>query len=366
MASPVMVNWGIYLGYFIGVSLLFFIIDKSRIFEKYVVLLADAAAGQTLNEGPPDLKCAFCRCEYPNQRYVTNFYESLAQRECYYGARPIWFQKGLNLCFIRLPISMCEDYIFFLLNHNTFLSMAFTVLGSKFSRAAKRFCFFAQSCVTFLLSTAFYYTTSNIGHIMISVFLIAPITFLVNRFFYYLMACPCLGIISNSGRYMRTCGSICGYPFAVIFIIFLLVSSTITVRHEDDSSRYIADYAWQVHIVASGYDLLLTSLQFIGQKALLVKAGKIEYVINGKWYTEKLKKESVPMVDNRLFFLFFIRSRATENTTGKIASLPSYDKVMPFNNEEGTIAMRETHSPALSPLPQSINVTFWNRSPQKL
>ena len=102
-------SFGIYASYFIGVFLLFFILDHSGLVDRFSDRLSDCF-GKVVS----DVSADGGLCRKPVLRYDVSFYEDVGKGTLYF--EPIkeflLFPDGLNLFVIRLPVGGAVSDIF--------------------------------------------------------------------------------------------------------------------------------------------------------------------------------------------------------------------------------------------------------------
>lgn len=147
---------------------------------------------------------------------------------------------------------------------------------------------------------------------VITIMILAPSTLAVRNFFFTLLACPCLRkqmerieeenrLYDEFKRKRKCCcnfwvsvahcfGVLFAYPLISIFIVLLILSAMFGPdRTTYSSSMDLVVFAYSVHVVAAGIDILHTFVLFwTGDSCYQLTIGKRVIFTIGKYYLEKI------------------------------------------------------------------------------
>jgi hypothetical protein len=148
------------------------------------------------------------------------------------------------------------------MNHHAFLGMFLAVRGHPYSRFYRRMTFLAVNCLLFFLSIIVHNPSlSNQEALSISIFIFSPGSFLVKKWFYYLLACPCINHCrERNTKWSFRCvkcwsgfGHFLSYPLIAGFLSLLFVAGLFTVFHP---SKELFHFIYAINLVAFGEELL--------------------------------------------------------------------------------------------------------------
>eukprot|EP01034_Spumella_vulgaris_P030538 gene30538-37776_t len=341
------VAWGIFIAYFFGALLLCLTLDLSGCLDGVARKIGDTAhdtfvkyhynsqkfLSQKKNHGitsdfisskyseKREIKTGPCSC-HPDVNYTPEFFARLLEAKFYFGAKGVWFPDGLKIfnplrcASYSFPIGMVEDYVFFLCNNHTVLSMFMCTRGHPFSRSSKRIAFFGQNCFAFFIAKLLkvLFANDQIAISLLSTFVVAPLSLLVNKFFYALLVCPCVSMNTRNNRdggfygpyysccrCIVDCGKAIAYPAALFGLGFLVFVALFTSTNKQ-AAMQIARYAYAVNVEAAVINLATCAMSFwSGRATYKFKVyGHSAYEV-GSWFKEYLeawdeKQETVPHI----------------------------------------------------------------------
>lgn len=307
-------DFTIYLAYLICIVILSFIVDNSGVLEKLVTRLSDSASDVIVENMNQQQKSSYCTFDKPVLRYDGNFYNEIEGKKCYFPVKnPLFFSQELNLLIFTIPVGFSENFLLYLCNNSLLLSMICSVKDGAFSRASRRFSFFAQGGVTFMLSSVLYYAKLELPVLVLTtIFFTIPCSFVVSKLYYYLTGCPCLTADSRCSRIQLYLGSLSCYPLAILSLLLLVVPAALSITCNNDALRHISQYAFYVHAASLAIDFFSTVLLFYGNTSLIIQFLSHELILVGKWQLEHSKSAGCESTDCVLFgypqcFVFIVR-----------------------------------------------------------
>lgn len=207
----------------------------------------------------------------------------------------------------KFPKGLLEDYIYHLLNHHCLLSITTSTRGNPATRNFKRLVFYTCNCFSLMTSALLALNVHNTYHKrLLNIFVVSPMVFLLHKFLFYLLICPCINAWLHDTTDQKCCASgsctfnrrrwaLCvinsGHLFAVPIAIgaigLLLVGAYV---------GYASHYAmgvifWNmvtVVFVSSAIDLVVITRKFFStyRGLRLSKDGKVRFVITGQWFMQ--------------------------------------------------------------------------------
>jgi hypothetical protein len=241
-------------------------------------------------------------CHFPRERYSWAFFNSLLQDNCFYGCRDIFYKDGLylNMCCLfkyRFPPGLFEDFLYYIFNNHTLLSMFLCARGNPFKRNSRRIAFFGQNAFAFF-SVVFLETliTDPTILLILNFLIIAPISVIINQVFYYALVCPCLvSCKSDTGTnrcigFFSLIGKFIAMPLLLAMVTLLLVVAfRYFTSSQDIAEDNITKYAYSVHVVASVQDLLYCMRFFsTGRSFRELKICCYPVFSAGNWFKSKV------------------------------------------------------------------------------
>lgn len=171
--------------------------------------------------------------------------------------------------------------MFYLMNNHSFLSMFLAVRGHPYSRFARRMTFLAVNCLVFFLvvlaahAGALHFSSS--AKTAVSV-IISPVTIIARKWFYYMLACPCMRSNVESqhcclqcwGNLCIACGRNVAFPILGIFLFFLLFAAAFTpYQDKNAASGEIGFYTQNIILASIAQEVLHTLTVFWNGEACL-------------------------------------------------------------------------------------------------
>lgn len=218
------------------------------------------------------------------ENYNPLFLKKLLTNKAFYGC------DDNLVCCCWCATGFVGDFFFYLFNHHSILSMFAAVKSNAFARSERRIAYFVQhSLALFFAALVTEVGFDPVTKIAFNIFVITPITLIVNKFFYYMLTCPCLirEYRWTICRYMAKCleyiGLLIAYPMSLVSFGLLLIAATLTVG---DHFAVVAAYAYQVHVVSMGTDTLMATLLFRKNTYTVYKVCGITVYEIGQWFKE--------------------------------------------------------------------------------
>lgn len=333
------VHLGVYLAYFVGLLFLALMVDRCQVMNKLVNHLGDTShqwfvqykgdhqrSNSTANFGdddssligpcgcfcgqavvaqsakvtattastPTDIRIGssvlyqfFCGPTIP-LKYCSSFRKRLLTGAAYWGCASHSF-----CCFSGS--GFLSDMMFYFCNNHIILSMFSASLQHPLSRAERRVAFLVQHSVAFFLSVllsmiSFVFTEEQL--LLINLFVVTPFTLFVNYSYYYMLACPCLireyrwNICKCCASCLECMGKVIAYPLSLGSIILLLMAAMFT---QNDSYTALARYAYQVHLVSTFTDFLMTAVRFLHDHYFKFKVLGFTVFEVGNWFKEMVE-----------------------------------------------------------------------------
>lgn len=162
--------------------------------------------------------------------------------------------------------SACRgDYIFYVLNQNSLLSMFACVPEHPFSRYDRRLAFIVQHSVAFIFAILFKVIGDSTTTLILNIFVVIPIKMVVVTGFYAFVACPCLqgtehGCLKCLFGCCENLGSFWAHIFVVISLVWLVLAGYGTVRN--DNLKTLGGYLWSVFVIGQAVENILAFFNF--------------------------------------------------------------------------------------------------------
>lgn len=236
------------------------------------------------------LTCWLCCGNDECDDWNPTFVKKLLSKDAYYGI-PDDSLCGRWFC---CSSGMWADFIFFLFNHHTVLSMFACSKQNAFSRTERKIAFFVQHCMAFLFAALVILADATpIQALMLNMFVITPISMLVNTLYYYMLACPCL-IHEWQWAFSAWCASMCdtlgkllAYPMAIIAIFFLLGAALVNVLADEGQLDAVVRYSYQVHLMSIFVDFFLSIILFRKDSYVQIKVCGMPVFALGTWFKQQ-------------------------------------------------------------------------------
>lgn len=289
-------------------------------------------------------------CEDWNPLYV----KKLLTKQAYYG---IPDDKMCCTWCCCCTGGIWADFVFYLMNHHTVVSMMACSKQNAFSRGERRVAFFVQHTMAFLFaSLVVYANVTPLQAVMINVFVITPITLVINTMYYYMLACPCLihewqwAISAWCANLLDSFGKCIAYPLAVVAIVFLLGSALINALAQGGQLDAVVRYSYQVHLVSIFVDLFMALILFRKDTYTQYKVLGVVVLSTGTWFKEQcdifdLKESEHYTVHNRTFLPFLLKTTTWKRIPGVVRPLPTTEGDIEANLESTKDAATSTKDP---------------------
>lgn len=174
----------------------------------------------------------------------------------------------------------------------------------------------------------------------------SPLLLVLKAFSFYLFACPCLVsarvrggcCIKTIACYFHCCGIFTAIPFIIIFIIVLLYAAFVAANNLTGLAQCadrIAVYAYKVHVVSAGMDILMTLKNYLdGRTYVKISCCGISLIVMGRYFLEKSQymEKDIDYTDIRAerfggsvqifsrFQIFPLKCDRTENAVWEVSS----------------------------------------------
>jgi hypothetical protein len=333
-------NWngfGIYIGYIFFFTIVTFLIDKFKVFDKWVHQLSlksqenlysyllkarqiDIEVSKVKNEKHVESFEGECcdglfggkgRVSSEMKEYKVEYLSFLLDRPAYLASAPVdtpptegsfW-----NCCFLytfRFAPGLLSDMLLYNFNSHSLLSMFATTKGHPFSRAEKRSAFLCQTC----MALGFGVLVSQLSptkKFLLNVFVVSPTMVSLKTVLYYLLACPCFRKYRERGgcarcfvAYVEGLGWILAVPIALLCIGFLLGMVVITAGNTNSSLNTIAAFAYSVHVISSLQETFMSVLLYLnGRHCFQFRFCCTTVFTMGKYLLQKI--ELAELVENQ-------------------------------------------------------------------
>jgi hypothetical protein len=219
------------------------------------------------------------------------FVRKLLTKEAYYG---IPDDKACFSWCCCWHSGMFADFVFYLMNHHTVLSMIMASKQNSFSRGERKVAFFVQHCMAFLCaSVVVALDASPVQALLINMFVITPITLLINTLYYYMLACPCLlrewqwAVSAWCASMLDSFGKIIAYPLAIVAILFLLIAALVNSLAQEGQLDAVVRYSYQVHLVSIFVDFAMAAILFRQDTYTEYKVFGITAISTGTWFKQQ-------------------------------------------------------------------------------
>eukprot|EP01033_Poteriospumella_lacustris_P013615 gene13615-9751_t len=191
-----------------------------------------------------------------------------------------------------------SDFIYYMMNNHSFLSMFMAVRGHPFSRAARRLTYLSANSVTFFMAVLLT-KLDPVAAQVVSVLVISPLVILVRKWMFSLLACPCHREVleredRNCAYWWYAClggtGQLLAYFFVCAFVAILLPAAVLTVKTENDHApQLIIAYAHSVTLASFGQEFIYALLVFwTGEACVTIKLCGSPVLGYGGYFRDKV------------------------------------------------------------------------------
>jgi len=200
------------------------------------------------------------------------------------------------------------DYIFYVLNQNSLLSMFACVPEHPFSRYDRRLAFIVQHSVAFIFAILFKVIGDATTTLILNIFVVIPIKMIVVTGFYAFVACPCLqGTENGCLKCLFGCcenlGSFWAHIFVVISLLWLVLAGYATVKN--DNLKTLGAYLWSVFVIGQVVENILAFLNFAFSTCHIdIKVCCITVFTISKWYQSYIKFKKIATKSRTLCCLY--------------------------------------------------------------
>lgn len=193
-----------------------------------------------------------------------------------------------------------SDFVYCVCNNHSFLAIFCATKRGKYARPDRRRAFIVQNCVTFFLECMVNdsiargdgRTSPFVSRLLFNVFLVTPVSLIVNHSYHYLLTCPCLSRHFDwcFCQFLADCGYCVGrtlsFPVLVAMLYLLYAASTFTARDEFGT---MLQYVYQVHLMSILTDLLWLSLAFRYDRYTAYEVAGFTVFSFGSWFKEQVE-----------------------------------------------------------------------------
>lgn len=236
-----------------------------------------------VNHKPGCCRRFWCGWDGGEDEYNPLFIKKILSPAAYYGC------VDDMVCCLCCTSGMSADFIFFLLNRHSLLSMFCASKQNSFSRNERRVAYYVQHSLAFMCAVLVESSGMDPNtRIIFNVLVITPFTMFINTSYYYMLACPCLvrewkwDCCRRMADCLEVLGKVIAYPLSITSFFLLLVAATATTDW-----AAVAKYAYQVHLTSMLSEVALASFLFRYNTYTEYKFCGVKVFAFGTWFKEQ-------------------------------------------------------------------------------
>ena len=244
--------------------------------------------------------CRCCRCcsvEWPDEPYGAHYFALLAYKSTFMCCSDIWLPGG-RILMHRFPRGFIEDFLLYVANNHSILSLFMCVRGHPFNTSERMLGCFVHNSVVFFQTCLVSYIGGGYYEYLLKL-IIAPLSLMWRKIFYLIMACQCIAEHEKEGHIYAHALACLGRFLAFIFFLVSLaiiiagaVLGATAYEYCSTDSLYepVGQSALTFLVVSGIIDFLLCGLRFLnGRIAIEVTfCCCFAYKGLGRWFGERI------------------------------------------------------------------------------
>ena len=162
--------------------------------------------------------CCCCCFEWPDEQYGAHYFALLASKSTFMCCSDLWLPGG-RVGWNLFPRGLAEDYILYVFNNHSILSLFLCVRGHPFNTSERMLGYFVQNSYVFNQTClASFYNFSLKNRYLFKLFIV-PSSLMGRKIFYWIMACQCIAEHEKDGyTYAKILA--CLGRFVAVFFFF--------------------------------------------------------------------------------------------------------------------------------------------------